>query len=113
MAGDHRARYLVAPVHHRSGSARDRHGPVRRNGQRNRRPAKVGASIATNTFMSSSFLRNRSDLALTVVVAGMIPLLGGCAAVDQPVQRHRETTSAEIRDCARWFASLDETIDHA
>jgi hypothetical protein len=40
-------------------------------------------------------------------------LAGGCASVGSPFQAHLEAPSARVRECAGWYAVLDQTVDRA
>jgi hypothetical protein len=40
-------------------------------------------------------------------------LAGGCASVGSPFQAHLEAPSARVRECAGWYAALDQTVDRA
>ena len=39
--------------------------------------------------------------------------LAGCATLDRPFGEHLESSAVVVRDCAEWFAALDEAIDAA
>ena len=40
-------------------------------------------------------------------------LLAGCATLERPFSDHLESASIPARDCAAWFAALDEAVDGA
>ena len=40
-------------------------------------------------------------------------LAAGCATFEDPLARHLESSSAPLRECARWFGTLDDATDAA
>jgi hypothetical protein len=40
-------------------------------------------------------------------------LLAGCASLERPFSDHHESAAMPVRDCAAWFAALDEAVDGA
>ena len=39
--------------------------------------------------------------------------LAGCATLERPFSDHLESAAVSVRDCAAWFAALDEAVDGA
>jgi hypothetical protein len=39
--------------------------------------------------------------------------LAGCTTLDRPFSDHLESAAVPVRDCAAWFAALDEAVDSA
>ena len=64
----------------------------------------------TNPLFSTAahdFLAKLAAVVLTMSIAA------GCAGVRPPLESDLESPEAAIRDCARWFARLDEAVDRA
>lgn len=45
------------------------------------------------------------------MLAGVTLLAAGCTTIEPPLQSDLQSSSAEIRDCAAWFTTLDDTVD--
>lgn len=43
----------------------------------------------------------------------LLVLLSGCASLERPFDAHLEAPSAQVRECARWYAALDQAVDQA
>jgi hypothetical protein len=61
----------------------------------------------TKAISRSTVLRGLSGS----ILAGV--LLAGCAGIQQPLQSDLASPSAEVQQCAAWFAKLDGAVDQA
>ena len=43
----------------------------------------------------------------------LVAALAGCATLERPFSDHLGSEAIAVRDCAAWFAALDEAVDHA
>ncbi|MBI3056664.1 MAG: hypothetical protein HYY77_21835 [Betaproteobacteria bacterium] len=60
-------------------------------------------------FSTTDCSQLRGVLAAVLIVG----LAAGCAILEQPLRSHFDSASGAVKDCARWFAALDETVDRA
>ncbi len=62
--------------------------------------------------MSRKFsLATAGRITLTVAAIGAAAMLAGCAGISQPLREDLASGSPEVRQCADWFARLDDVVD--
>lgn len=49
----------------------------------------------------------------STALAAAAALAAGCATIDAPFHHHLEAPSSRVRDCATWYAALDEAVAEA
>jgi len=56
---------------------------------------------------------SRRDPRIRSLALALLLSLAGCATIQQPHRGHLESADIAIRDCARWFRTLDQTVARA